>query len=241
MESTTPPATDTPSIVFVHGIKIGPEGPGPIPYIPTKGSDSGWDCNDYWGKAMDFLREHGLGGDLRTIKYYKGDRNCANGNEERYSSDLHDYRSDCTDYPTGDRGSDGTNDESLYHISCLFARYLYQNFGQSNREVIIVAHSMGGIIVRETLYQMQQRIGQDPSIQHPFPPTIGRVTKAITFNSPHGGVPLFPDSAIGCGGCTQSNELYEKSEFMLECVGIKSARDGKESSGLERVGWKRYG
>ena len=36
--------------------------------------------------------------------------------------------------------------------------------------------------MRETLYQMQENAGQGP-----FPLTIGHVTKAITFNSPHSG------------------------------------------------------
>jgi len=52
--------------------------------------------------------------------------------------------------------------------------------------------------------------------QDPFPETIGRVTKAITFNSPHGGVDLYPDSAWGCAGCTQAAELYTGSDFMAE-------------------------
>ena len=207
----TPSETDTPSIVFVHGIKIGPE-IGPT-YRPTKGDDSGWDCNKYWGAAMTFLGDRGLG-DLRDVKYYNRDENCQNANNKgRYSSDLHHdlYKSKCIDYHAGKEGTkwEGTNDESLYHLSCLFAQYLHHNFGQSNSDVILVAHSMGGIIVRETLYQMEQHAGQ-----HPFPSTIGRVTKAITFNSPHGGV--FDINAIGCGGCQQAKDLVYKSDFMLE-------------------------
>ena len=195
----TPSETDTPSIVFVHGIKIGPKN------IPWKGSDSGWDCNnEYWIDAMKFLRDRGLT-DLRAVKYYTGDKNCENGNDEgTYSSDLHDplYKSLCTDYHPGPKEKkwEGTNDESLYHVSCLFAQYLHHNFGQSNNDVILVAHSMGGIIVRETLYQMQEHAGQ-----HPFPETIGRVTKAITFNSPHGGVGDV--TTVGCLGCQQSQDL----------------------------------
>jgi hypothetical protein len=70
---------------------------------------------------------------------------------------------------------------------------------------------MGGIIVRETLYQMEENAGR-----HPFPETIGRVTKAITFNSPHGGVDLYPDAAWGCLGCQQSADLYTGSYLMGE-------------------------
>ena len=120
----TPSETDTPSIVFVHGIKIGPKN------IPWKGSDSGWDCrNEYWGDAMDFLRERGLE-DLRAVKYYTGDKNCENGKDEgTYDSDLHNplYKSLCSDYHPGPKGTkwEGTNDESLYHQAvCSLSTYI---------------------------------------------------------------------------------------------------------------------
>lgn len=181
------------SIVFVHGSSG----------LKPKRSGEGWNCSQYWGDAISFLDSRWLG-DFRTIKYYNGDTNCTNGNDEgRYSSDLHDplYKSNCIDFHAGPVGTEGTNDESLYHLSCLFSQYLYQNFGQSNRDVILVGHSMGGIIIRETMFQVQTRTDQSP-----FPTTIGHVTDAITFNTPHGGV--FSGSApFFCDGCTQVAEL----------------------------------
>jgi hypothetical protein len=182
---TKPPAPGTLSIVFIHGFKAGPEANTPIGYTLTKGDGSGFNCTEYWGDAKTFLSERGLGGDLRTIKYYNHDRDCDNGNSP-LSSDLHDdlYKSLCTDYHAGPEGThwEGTNDESIYHLSCLFAQYLNYNFGRANREVILVGHSMGGLIMRETLFQVQTRTDQSP-----FPTTIGHVTKAITFNTPHEG------------------------------------------------------
>jgi len=137
------------------------------------------------------------------------------GDETRYSSDLHHplYKSLCTDYHAGKEGTkwEGTNDESAYHLSCLFAQYLNYNFGRSsNREVILVGHSLGGIIMRETLFQMQEHAGQSP-----FPDTIGHVTKAITFNTPHGG-PHRTLGRIACGGCKHSAEVDASSELMQE-------------------------
>ena len=91
------------------------------------------------------------------------------GDETRYSSDLHHplYKSLCTDYHAGKEGTkwEGTNDESLYHLSCLFSQYLHHNFGQFNRPVILVGHSTGGIIMRETLFQMQEYAGQSPFLK----------------------------------------------------------------------------
>ncbi len=206
----------TPSIVFVHGIKVGPNN------VPWKGSDAGWDCiGDYWGDAMNFLRRYEIG-DFRTIKYYNGDTNCDNGAETAYSSDLHDplYSQPCANYHA-DAGSDGTNDESIYHLSCLFAQYLYQNFGQYNKDVVLVGHSMGGIIIRETMYQMQEHAGQSP-----FPDTIGHVTWAVTFNTPHGGVNAAA-APLSCAGCTQVADMSGISDLMLE---LRSSGENPQTS-----------
>ena len=217
------------SIVFVHGFKPGPDN------FPTKGSSSGWDCiKDYWGDAINFLSERGLT-DFRTIKYYTGDTNCANGLETSYSSDLHNetYTKNCTDYPPGyDSSADGTNDESLYHLSCLFSQYLYYNFGQSNRDVIIVAHSMGGMITRGSLYPMDIHAGQQP-----FPDTIGQVTKAITFNSPHGGV--YGIDALGCANCQQAQDLVYNSAFMSD-LSSPAGLDPQPTPGLTTI-WSVVG
>jgi hypothetical protein len=233
-DTPSTPAADAPSIVFVHGYKPGPNTPegSKIPYTPTKGDGSGFNCTDYWDDAKTFLSERGLGGDLRTIKYYNGDRECDNGAETRYSYDLHDplYKSLCTNYHTGSVGTqwEGTNDESIYHLSCLFAQYLNYNFGRTNREVILVGHSMGGLIMRETLYQMQKNAGQDP-----FPQTIGHVTKAITFNTPHKGSILGSQgsgSLSKCDGCQQGIELTPYSDLLKELA--TSGRNPQSAEGF---------
>ena len=162
------------SIVFVHGFYD----PNLVTY---KGNGDGFDCQGYWQNAIDFVKNQGWQGDFRTIKYYNGDTNNHNGNDEgRLSSDLHNdlYKSNCIDFHAGPVGTDGTNDESLDHLSCLFAQYLYQNFGQSNSGVALVGHSMGGIIIRNTLARVQTDGGQGT-----FPTNVGQVTDAITIQS----------------------------------------------------------
>ena len=188
------------------------------------------------GRCKDFLSERGLGGDLRTIKYYNGDSHCDNGAKTYYSNDLHDgfYTSVCNNYPAGfSLVVEGTNDESIYHLACLFAQYLNYNFGQYNRDVMLVGHSMGGLIMRETLYQMQAGNGQ-------FPSTIGYVTKAITFNTPHNG------SIVGrqgsgllskCDGCQQGIELTPKSALLTELATF--GRNPQTSAGFTE--WTEIG
>ena len=173
---------------------------------------NGDNCADYWGDAKNFLQgKDGKNwkGDLRTIQYYTADKGCdINLHDSKYSKPCDNYHADA--------GSDGTDNESIYHVSCLFAQYLNQNFGQSNRDVILVGHSMGGIIVRETMYQMQQP-------ESPFPKTIGHVTDAVTFNAPHSGT--IPGGDLTC---QQLRELDEFSGLMSD---LKNHGQNPQTSG----------
>jgi hypothetical protein len=81
---------------------------------------------------------------------------------------------------------------------------------------------MGGIIVRETMYQMQEHAGQSP-----FPTTIGHVTDAVTFNTPHGGTDIGIDLIV-CNGCTQAANMYSTSDLMFE---LRSLGKNPQTSG----------
>lgn len=74
--------------------------------------------------------------------------------------------------------------------------------------MILVGHSMGGIIIRNTMYLAETQGGQQG-----MPSDIGTVTDAVTFNSPHGGVPSVGGWAA-CLGCKQGAELSSGSDFM---------------------------
>jgi hypothetical protein len=192
---------NTQSIVFVHGFRFVY---GPI----SKGATDGFDCTAYWGRIPGALSTLGWQGDFRYVKYYIGDSKHSNGAAEgRYSADLHDplYASTCTGYSAG---ADGSNDESLDRLSCLFAQYLNYNFGQSNSDVAIIAHSMGGIIVRNALARVQTDGGQGN-----FPTSVGQVTDVITLNTPHTGVQV-SDTGLACGGCQQVQDLVDAGAVM---------------------------
>ncbi len=61
-------------------------------------------------------------------------------------------------------------------------------------------------IEKISLVQLK-RLMQENAGQGPFPSTIGHVTKAITFNTPHEGSLLANTKGNGCGGCQQGYEL----------------------------------
>ncbi len=194
-------AADTTSVVFVHGMNGKTSEPN--------GGNDGFNCSAWWGDAMTLLASHGYK-DFRTIQFYTGDANCtANLLDPQYSKPCADYQANA--------GPEGTNNESLYHVSCKLAHFLSQEFGKSNSKVALIGHCMGGIIIRETMYQMQIDAGNDG-----LPATIGHVTDAITLNTPHSGIISLDNapgiSALVCGGCNQAQELERSGTLMSNLI-----------------------
>ena len=173
------------AVILVHGITG----------IEPNGSGAGSNCNtNYWGDAINYLKAQGYS-DIRTMQYYTGDTNCG--------VDLHNsaYQYRCDGF---NPGSEGTNNEDLNHVSCLLVQYLNQNF--AGQKVILVGHSMGGIVIRNAMRLVQENGGQ-----FGFPDNIGHVTDAVTFNTPHAGVNDL--GLIGCLGCTQDSQLSRWKRF----------------------------
>ncbi|GCE11448.1 hypothetical protein [Tengunoibacter tsumagoiensis] len=194
------------SIVAVHGLN---GGDGPFGSA-TYGSQTMPGCDTYWADARTFMASQ-WPGDFRQLSYYNEEvktdgSGCAdNGAEKTYSANLQvqTYRSHCTNFFGG---NEGTNNEDINHLSCLLAWYLYYNFGQHGWQVILVGHSMGGLIIQRTLELEQQRNAN-------FPPSIGNVTDAITFNTPHAGVLL---AVFSCFACRQGQQMYSNSNLIQD-------------------------
>jgi hypothetical protein len=180
--------------VLVHGVTGNFWDLWPGGYNSSLGSN----CTDYWGDAISYLNKQGYS-DIRTVQYYTGDTNC--------DVDLHAsaYQNLCDNSAPG---NEGTNNEDLDHVSCLLAQYLNQNFA-GGQNVILVGHSMGGIIVRNTVGYVGQIGGQAG-----LPNDIGYVTDAVTFNSPHAGVTDAAGWFKTCGGCQQITQLTADDPFM---------------------------
>lgn len=194
----------------------------------SSGSSAGFNCTDNnnygWGTVLNYLgQSHDINGqslrwnrqDFRTIQFYGNDTNC--------DANLHDsnYASHCSGYVSG---NEGNNNESLYHLSCLFAWYLYDKFGKYGYSVEIVAHSMGGLIVRNTIYQVQNHKSSY------MPPTIGGISDVVTFATPHGGIPG-GGGIFTCGSCTQIKDMTSGSQFMNEMY--NSAQNPQATSGTD--------
>lgn len=112
----------------------------------------------------------------------------------------------------------------------MFAWYLYLNFGnQPGRNVEIVAHSMGGLIVRAALYLMHTSV---QSVT--MPPTLGNISDVITFETPHGGE---WGAGVPCGDCAQGTQIDPASNFMNDMANL-----GQDpQAGANGTDWTLFG
>jgi hypothetical protein len=139
-------------VVYVHG------------YNPF---GDGADCN-MWTSMDNTLRAWGLTGQKVTFRYYFGDTNCSHA-AENYGSNVHYYPGT----KTFDRYV------RLEHLGYRLAWMIYTNFSSRGITVDVVAHSMGGLITRYALAQIQRN--------HPeFPPYL-YVEDVVTLGTPHAG------------------------------------------------------
>lgn len=208
------------------------------------GSSGGFNCTDTanygWGTVLNYLSGyHNIGGqqllwgrqDFRTIKFYSGDYNCA---QQKYGAppgtlqsdadyNLHNsqYTSHCSNYVPG---NEGNNNESIYHLSCLLAWYIHLNFDHVGWNVEIVAHSMGGLIIRNTIYQVTQHKSSS------MPSTLGSISDVVTFATPHNGAAAGAPWFV-CGGCQQIKELENGSSFINEMY--NNAQNPQSSGGTD--------
>jgi hypothetical protein len=123
----------------------------------------GEDCRKDWSVMEDSLTAQGFTGPKTTISYYGDDFNC--------------------DVKIDPKGSIMTTIEST---SEKLAWYIYNNFSQDDVAIDVVAHSLGGLIVRYALYRVA--IGDSA-----FPPYL-LITHAATIASPFTGYSLLAES-----------------------------------------------
>lgn len=94
---------------------------------PTK---TGHDCRATWSAARNHFADKGWRGSLLTFGYYAGDTNCS-----------HEFG--------------GNRDTPIQDVAKAFANYVYDNFSKpskGSKKIDVVAHSMGGLVVRAALY-----------------------------------------------------------------------------------------
>jgi hypothetical protein len=228
------------TILFVHGFNFKPAG-----------SSLGWDCQKGSFDVLEFYLHHQHTADLQngiakswtgklvTLKYYDGDTTC--------DANLHDspYAGHCSSYEAGNEGS---NEESLYHLSCLLAWKIWLDYSQYGTNVEIVAHSMGGLIVRNALYQVQQHKSAA------MPPGPLLVSDVVTIATPHGGVPNASATIVNpieanienalnvftCVTCQQFRQMQVGGKFMNEMADFAQNPQGGQGTDWTLIGQGRH-
>jgi hypothetical protein len=86
----------------------------------------------------------------------------------------------CNNLP-GPASAYGSKDDHIDRLGCLLAWYIYENFSQHDQPVNVLAHSMGGLIIRDAIGRTTARAAY-------FPPMPLQVSRVVTVATPHGGI-----------------------------------------------------
>ncbi|MEV1085057.1 alpha/beta hydrolase [Streptomyces sp. NPDC050211] len=121
-------------------------------YAPTATHD----CEEYFKNAGTLFRNKHWDGDLYTYGYYNGNSNCS------------------YNFPA-DRNT------SLNTVAKAFAQRIHQLYSRDNKKVDIVAHSMGGLIVRTMLRHVALKDGRDGWPKYLY------IEDVVTLGTPHDG------------------------------------------------------
>jgi hypothetical protein len=141
-----------------------------------------------------------------SLGFYKADYSCGPNpsNQTDPAGNLYYFEQNyqtCTGYY--DSGSDdGTWNEDDRHVACELAWYIWEYYTVVGNPVNLVAHSLGGVLIKYALY----RSGTAGHDSH-FPPYLS-VHQVVTLGSPLNGSTTF-GSIPTCGECWQVKELEE--------------------------------
>lgn len=174
-------------IVLLHGLS------------PNQSDGMGHDCNTYFGKLKPKLRQKGW--DEVTLSYYKRSYNCG----ITIASDPRMPKLDVLQNRGPDSDADfGTNNVDYRFTAYNFAWYLYNNF--RDKEVIVVAHSLGGLIARHA-------VGAVHSGYTRYPESLP-IKKLFTVQTPNDGAEIINLCFKSCDAIRKN--LIPNSEALEE-------------------------
>lgn len=167
------------------------------------------DCAANWKPAETLLRNKTRWtGKFVTWGYYRGDKHC----DVKYN---------------------GTQETSIDTLARSLANYIYNTYSRHNKSVDLVAHSMGGLIIRRAVSGTQRR-------DSGFPPYL-YVEDAVTLSSPHAGTRVaLLCSKLQCRQMQSGSDFQDRmkrqamnpqSKFGTDWSTLGSEKDGVVSEG----------
>lgn len=134
---------------------------------------NGGNCEADWGSLIDNMRAGGWTGGFYVPRYQSTDSAC-NARPGLAMGCMSCFGAH--DYWFGHSGTAHSNNTSIRHLAWHLANYIYANWSSKGIAVDVVAHSMGGLIIRYAL--SKQGVDSFPRL---------RVEDVITLGSPHNG------------------------------------------------------
>lgn len=165
---------------------------------------NGRNCTQDWRDLMLDMRAAGFTGPIYVVKYLTSDTACdLSGIANAQNTSMFDFGSHSAVY--GHSGTTHDNNTDIRHLAWHLAHYLGE-LSPEDRSVDVVAHSMGGLIVRFAL--ARQSVGAWPALD---------VEDVVTLGSPHGGV-----NFASWNGTVQGDQM-EPDSFLIGWLGDHAA------------------
>lgn len=204
--AAAPPRDDSVDepVIMIHGFHERPYLGNPVPW--------GYDCADWWKSARDAMTAQGWTGELRTYGYYQSDENC----DWSYTDDTPDEEKQTK---LGDRNT------PLTDIARDLAWKIYRSYSSKGKSVDVMAHSMGGLVIRSALTEVSKA--------NPWFPPYLYVEDVVTYGTPHGGTTV---SAL-CGN--RFNRFNQCDEMQINSAFLQNQIENPQ--GAQGTDWTLFG
>lgn len=157
---------------------------------------NGENCTADWRELLLNMRDAGFNGPFYVVRYLSSDAPCdLSGIPDAFNASVFDFGSHAEVY--GHSGTTHDHDTDIRHLSWHLSNWM-RDFFPDDPPVDVVAHSMGGLIVRFAL--AKERVGIWPAL---------RIEDVVTLGSPHGGVRF-----SGFIGTVQGRQMEPDSFFI---------------------------
>ncbi|MYR97516.1 MULTISPECIES: esterase/lipase family protein [unclassified Streptomyces] len=137
------------------------------------------DCTKTFSDARKHFTNKKWKGNLLTFGYYTNNKNCS--------------------YNVG-----GSRETPIKDVAKKFANHVSKNYTEKGIKVDVVAHSMGGLVVRSALHYTHKRAAGFPKKLY--------IEDVVTLGTPHAGIT--PSRATLCGNARQCKDLKAGSAFL---------------------------